>query len=150
MVLLNAGESVVKQGPVTRINPKGTRDGTLTLTNQRLLFEARVPEGPQGEPIIKTTINAPLRKVKNATVSGAGNARLEIELPEQRVLFQTPEAQPWLDAIVQARANAPPPVPGAGKGGGGGGAPAVVLRCRYCGTLNPPTVGKCTSCGAPI
>jgi hypothetical protein len=82
-----------------------------------------------------------------------GRARLELELPQQRALFETPDAEAWLGVITQARASAPPPPPGGGggrAGGGAGGAPAVMLRCRYCGTLNQPTVTKCASCGAAI
>ncbi|MCI4330691.1 MAG: hypothetical protein L3K19_02445 [Thermoplasmata archaeon] len=156
-MLLNGGEAVLKTGPVTRVNPQGNRDGVLTVTNQRVVFEARVPEGPQGQPIVRTTIDAPLHRLKNAlTIKPTlGRARLELELPQQRALFETPEAEVWLGVITQARAAAPPPPAGAGggpgrAGGGGGGAPAVMLRCRYCGTLNPPTVTKCSSCGAAI
>ena len=153
MVLLNSGESIVRQGPVVRINPQGEREGVLTLTDRRLLFEAHVPEGPQGQPIVRTTIDAPLRRIKNAGIVPGKEAggRLEIELPQQRALFRVPDANGWLQAIVQARANAPAP-PAGGQGGPAAApaAPSVMLRCRYCGLLNSPTVGKCTGCGAPI
>jgi hypothetical protein len=153
-MLMNAGEAVLKQGPVVRVNPQGNRDGVLTVTNQRVVFEAHVPEGPQGQPIVRTTIDAPLHRLRNAEVvkPTLGRARLELELPQQRALFETSEAEAWLGVVTQARASAPAPVPGTAPGhpGGGGGAPAVMLRCRYCGSLNPPTVTKCASCGAGI
>lgn len=155
-MLLESGESILKQGPVTRVNPQGNREGVLTVTNQRVVFEAHVPEGPQGQPIVRTTIDAPLHRLRNAeTVKPTlGRARLELELPQQRALFETPEADAWLAVVTQARAAAPPPPPGGGggrgPGRGGPAAPAVMLRCRYCGSLNPPTVTKCASCGAGI
>jgi hypothetical protein len=157
-MLLDPGEAIVKQGPVTRVNPQGNREGVLTVTNLRVVFEAHVPDGPQGQPIVRTTIDAPLHRLRNALLvkPTLGRARLELELPAQRALFETAEAESWLAVVTQARSSAPPPAPGAGagagggRGGGGGGAPAVMLRCRYCGTLNPPTVTKCTSCGAGI
>ena len=164
MVLLNPREAIVKQATVHRINPQGTREGVLTLTNFRLVFEAHIPQGPLGGGVVRTTIDAPLGRIRNATLSkpALGRARLEIELPQQVGVFQTDDAEGWLQAILEARSTAPAdpggmggsggrPGPGGPRwGGGGGGAPAVVLRCRYCGTLNPPTATKCTSCGAPI
>jgi hypothetical protein len=183
MVLLNAGETILRQAAVTRINPQGSRDGTLTLTNQRLVFEAQIPGGLGSPSITRTTINAPLGIVRNASVPKPllGASRLEVELPQQVGLFQLDDADGWYQALAQARAAAPPMPPGAGmgprmgpgmgprrgmgpgggmgggmRGGMGGGwggapsAPAVVLRCRYCGNLNPPTATKCESCGAGI
>lgn len=147
-MLLDPGESVVKQGPVRRINPQGTREGLLTLTDRRIVFEAHVPRGPQGEPIVRTTIDAPLRRIRNAELvrPGAGAPRFEVELPAQRALFETAEAEAWLALLVKARAAAPAPLPT----GGAPAPPAVVLRCRYCGSLNPPTASRCASCGAAI
>jgi len=193
MVLLNPGETIVRQAAATRVNPQGTRDGTLTLTNQRLVFEAEIPGGIGSPAVTRTTIDAPLFRIRNASVPKPllGKPRLEVELPQQVGLFQVDDADGWYQAIAQARAAAPPPPPGAGIGGGpgmgggpgrgpggrpwmgprgrgmggwrgpgggmgggpgGGGpaAPAVVLRCRYCGNLNPPTATKCESCGAGI
>lgn len=151
MVLLNPGETVVKQANVVRLNPQGTRPGVLTLTNHRLVFEAHVPRGPMGGPIVRTTIDAPLGRIRNAGAPGA--TRLQIELPMQVGVFETPEAAAWLQAITEARSHAPPAMggPGGPLGPGAPGMPpAVVLRCRYCGLLNQPTVTKCTGCGAPI
>ena len=149
-MLLNAGERVIRQGAVLRINPQENRQGTLTLTDQRLVFEAQVPKGPQGQPIVRTTIDAPLRRIKNAgVVPGAdGSPSLEVELPQQRGLFKVPDPNGWLQAIVQARAAAPPPPAGPGAPAASG-APTVMVRCRYCGLLLPATASKCTGCGAP-
>ncbi|MCI4340113.1 MAG: hypothetical protein L3J73_02430 [Thermoplasmata archaeon] len=157
MVLLNPGETVVKEANVVRLNPQGARPGVLTLTTHRLVFEAHVPAGPMGGPIVRTTIDAPLGRIRNA--GAPGGSRLQIELPMQVGIFQTPEAEAWVQAITEARSRAPPGMGGMGGMGGPGGRggpggpgmpPAVVLRCRYCGLLNQPTVTKCTGCGAPI
>ena len=179
MVLLNAGESVVRQGNVVRLNPQGARPGALTLTNRRLIFEAQLPEGPMGGPMVRTTVDAPLGRIRNALAPAPD--RLQIELPMQVAMFQLSDAPAWLQAITEARSHAPPDAGGPmgpggpggrggpggpgrfggrggpggfpGRGGGPGGPgmpPAVVLRCRYCGLLNQPTVTKCTGCGAPI
>jgi hypothetical protein len=182
MVLLNPGESVVRQANVVRQNPQGNRAGLLTLTNRRLVFEAQIPQGPGGGPVVRTTIDAPLFRLRNATTAKPmlGRARLEVELPQQVGVFEVDDADAWVAAITQARAAAPPPPPGAmgpmgrgpgpmgrgpgpmgrgpgpmGRGPGPMGrgppaAPAVMLRCRYCGLLNQPTESKCTGCGAPI
>ncbi|MFI5417559.1 MAG: hypothetical protein ACHQ2Y_01490 [Candidatus Lutacidiplasmatales archaeon] len=147
-MLLAAGEVVVLQGPVTRWHPEGTRPGVLTLTNQRLVFEAQFPGDSGGGATVRTTIDAPLARIRNAgLVPAAGGApQLEVELPKQRGIFRTPEAAAWLAAISKARSTAP----AFGGGPGATGAPAVMLRCRYCGNLNPPTSTKCGSCGAGI
>src|SRR5215472_16237710 len=120
-MLLNSGESILKQGPVTRVNPQASRQGVLTVTNQRVVFEAHVPEGPQGQPIVRTTIDAPLHRLRNAELvkPTLGKPRLELELPQQRALFETGEADVWLGVITQARSAAPPP-PAGGSGGGRG------------------------------
>ncbi len=175
MVLLNPGESVVKQANVSRQNPQGPRPGVLTLTNQRLIFEVQLPAGAGG-PATRTTIDAPLGRLRNVAATAA--TRLEIELPMQVGLFEIPDAAGWLQAITEARSHAPaagPPgvggrggpgrlfgrggpggPPGAGGlfGTGGPGAPAsppaVALPCRYCGHVNEPATAKCSSCGAVL
>ena len=150
MVLLNGGETVLKTATVTRHNPQGSRTGVLTLTNHRLIFEAQIPQGPMGAPMVRTTIDAPLFRIRNAEVlrSTFGGARLQVELPMQVGVFETPEADAWLQMISQARSAMPRPAgPGAAAPAA---APSVVLRCRYCGNLNAPTLTKCTGCGAPI
>ncbi|HEY6237723.1 MAG TPA: hypothetical protein VIZ68_00860, partial [Thermoplasmata archaeon] len=122
MVLLNSGETVLRQAAVTRINPQGTRDGTLTLTNQRLIFEAQIPGGLGGPDLTRTTVDAPLFRIRNAAVPKPllGKPRLEVELPQQVGLFQLDDADGWYQALAQAKAAAPPPPPGAGLGPGMG------------------------------
>src|SRR5271170_4458707 len=118
MVLLNPGESVLKQANVTRQNPQGPRPGVLTLTNQRLIFEVQLPAGAGG-PATRTTIDAPLGRLRNVTVPGG--TQLEIELPMQVGVFEIPDAAAWLQAITEARSHAPPAGPPGGGDRGGPG-----------------------------
>jgi hypothetical protein len=162
MLPLNPGEAVVRQATVTRQNPQGARQGELTLTNHRLVFEVHLPPGPQGGGV-RATIDAPLARIRNVSSPGAG--RFQVDLPMQVGIFEAPDAAAWVQAIGEARSHAPHPpgppgAPGAHgpPGPGGPGRPNVVSappppppprRCVYCGFPNATVGAKCPQCGAP-
>jgi hypothetical protein len=136
----------VRQAPAEWILPQGRRVGTLSLTSQRLVFE-----GPGRGPNAGGTrsVEVPIGRLRSAEVTGTGGGpALEVDLPQQRAVFRIAEPAAWATAIAQARGSGgAPPAPVAPPPPA---APAVVLRCRYCGTLNQPTVTRCVSCGAGI
>jgi hypothetical protein len=170
MVNLEAGESVVKAGPVRWVGREGERPGVLTLTNHALVFEGPVPERPPGAglgpgpmrrrawaaqrgagpPVLVAGIlRIPLWRCRGAAaIPGPSGSDLGIQLLQRSIVLRTTEADAWAPAIRKARASAPPPPPGM-TGGAGAGAPAN-LHCDYCGRLSPPASLKCVNCGAPF
>ncbi len=168
MVALEAGESVIKSGPVRWVGREGERPGVLTLTNHAIVFEGPVPQRPPGaamgpgpmrrrawagQPmaappvLVQGALRIPLWRCRGAaSIPGPSGSDLGLQLLQRSILFRTNEADAWALAIRQARASAPPPPPGMmGRGGG----PAN-RHCDYCGRLSPSRSVKCTSCGAPF
>jgi len=127
MVDLRPGEAVVKEGNVVRQNPQGPRPGVLTLTNHRLIFEVHLPQGPGG-PVVRRTIDAPLGRIQN--VAALDGSRLQVQLPMQVGVFESPEAAEWVRVITEARSHAPPGggMPGGPRGPGGPGGPGAAGR----------------------
>lgn len=176
MVNLSPGESVQRTNPVTWITPGGPREGVLSLTNQGIIFEGPVPpQGPMGRgpmrpgmgmrgppggfrggmsprgppPLSEGVLRIPFWRCRNASVAASPQGtRLQLELLQRTLFFQTPEPEAWAASINQLRANAPPPPPGAMGGGMGGRAPQP--RCDYCGNLSAVGATKCEHCGAPF
>ena len=172
---LLAGESQLRTANVVWAGPEGPRPGTLTLTNQALIFEGPVPQGPPGprpgpfrgppgrfgpprgfgapgpgRPMLAPgVLRIPLWRCRQAVVRpGPEGNVLEVDLLQRSPIFRLPEPEAWAAAINQARATAPPPPPGAMGGGPGGPGRAPMPRCEYCGNLSPTGSPKCTSCGA--
>ena len=162
MGTLEAGETLVRAGPVTWVGPPGPRPGRLSVTDRALLFEGPIARRPRpgepgfgmGRPIVEPgELRIPLWRCRNAAVAqGPRGPVLEVELLARRVFFRCEDAPAWAVAINQARARAPPPPPGALErarpGGPGGGRPMV--RCEYCAHLNVAAAAKCETCGAPF
>ena len=170
MVTLEAGESVIKTGPVKWVGREGERPGVLTLTNHALLFEGPIPQPPPGAAagpgpmrrrawaaeraagppvLVPGTLRIGLWRCRGAAaIPGPAGSDLGIELLQRSLLFRTTEAEVWAPAIRQARASAPPPPPGVRGMGRRGSAPN--RPCDYCGRSSPPRSTRCESCGAPF
>lgn len=168
------GEILLRTGPVVWTPPQGPpRSGTLSLTNQALLFEGPVPwgggpGGPRGpmmgprRPMMRPGFGArpgmgpgllriPLWRCRGAAVvNGPNGAGLNVQLLQRQLFFTLAEPEAWAAAITQARASAPPAPPGA-LGGGPAGAPhGAMPRCEYCGQLSQAAATNCEHCGAPF
>jgi len=167
MVALEAGEVVIKTGPVRWAGREGERPGVLTLTNHALIFEGPVPQFGRGggrgagpmrgrawaasgagpPPLAPGTLRIPLWRCRGAAaIPGPSGSDLGIQLLRRSFLLRSSEADAWAPAIRQARASAPPPPPGM-LGTGGAGTP---LHCEYCGRPSPAGSTRCSSCGAPL
>lgn len=171
MVTLEAGESVIKTGPVRWVGREGERPGMLTLTNRALVFEGPVPQFPpgagagqgpmrrrlwagpasQGPPTLaEGTLRIPLWRCRGAAVlPGRSGSDLGIQLLRRGFVLRTNEAEAWAPAIRKARESAPPPPPGA-IGVRGPGRGATPVHCDYCGRTSPAGSLKCATCGAPF
>jgi hypothetical protein len=167
-VELQPGETVIHSAQVVWLGGPGPRPGTLTLTNQALIFEGPVPTAPPGANPNAPSVLAPgVRRIPlwrcreaKSSPGPAGGPRLELDLLQHSIFFRVPDPQAWATGVNQARANAPPAPPGAMAGGGGGGGGtsgaaiaarrAAMPRCEYCGNLSPPMATHCKSCGAPL
>lgn len=144
-------------------------EGTLYLTNLRMLFEAKIGKGSSGASAA-TLMNVHLSYVTNVIVASPmlGRAILQVETTKGVFSFKTKNAQIWSDQIAGARARAPPPpkpprtaappppVPGASPQPvvihlhQDAVQPSIFLHCTHCGTLNPVGTSRCTSCGASL
>jgi len=168
MVTLEAGETVIKSGPVRWVGREGERSGVLTLTNHALLFEGPIPQpppeagpGPMGRrawvarragppTLVPGTLRIPLWRCRGAaSIPGPSENDLGVQLLRRSFLLRTTDADAWAPAIREARAHAPPPPPGMMIPGVAGGASAPV-HCDYCGRTSPAGSDRCQSCGAPF
>lgn len=169
MVALEAGESVIKTGPVRWVGREGERPGVLTLTNHALIFEGPIPQWPPGggmapgpmrrrawaaqrtgpPALAPGTLRIPLWRCRGAAaIPGPAGSELGVQLLQRSFVLRTAEADAWAPAIRQARASAPPPPPGFGGLGRLGG--AANLHCDYCGHSSPAGSTRCRACGAPF
>jgi len=152
-VVLRSAYAVADPGDKSERPPKGP--GVLYVTNQRIIFEARVPRKGltrRSFSETETQLDTPLTDVRNASVRRArvGRPRLVLELPHGRPTFDVLVPDEWTASIAQAK-RAMPPLSG----------PAwqtvhtierqvVKVRCRFCGSLGNEVDGRCPSCGAPL
>jgi hypothetical protein len=155
---LDAGERVLKTGPVVWVTPQGGRSGVLSITDRAMIFEGPVPPpdpnrrpGAPRPPGPVTLVQGQMRigfwRCRNASVSGgAGGGMLDLELLRRHIFFQVADAPSWAAVINEARLHAPPGPPGAMGGPGGSRQP----RCEFCGNLSPAGSTRCESCGAPF
>lgn len=170
-MLLQPGEQVVFSEQVETGAGATRHEGTLYLTNSRILFEAKIGKGSSGAPVA-TLMNVHLSYVTNVIVASPmlGRAVLQVETTKGVFSFKTKTAQVWNDQIAGARARAPPPpppkpprtatLPPAALGASpqpfvihlhqDAVQPSVFLHCTHCGTLNPSGTTRCTSCGASL
>jgi hypothetical protein len=164
-MLLQPSEQMVYSEQV-ETGPGGTKhEGTLYLTNRRLLFERAAGKGPAG-PV--TLLNAHLSTVTNVLVHSPmlGKALLQVETKSGTFSFRTKSAGVWSQQIVNARSLAPPPPPKTPRAPAPtSGAtqpiviqlhqenapPSVFLHCTHCGTMNAADGStRCKSCGASL
>jgi hypothetical protein len=167
-MLLNPKEQLIFSEQVETGSGATRHEGTLYLTDSRILFEGKVSQGTFGGAVPVTLMNVSLSSVSNVMVSAPviGRALLQIETNKGAFSFRTKSAQIWSDQITGARSRAPPPPPPrltrpqTPQPSSGqpivihlrqdNAQPAVFLHCRYCGTLNQSGTGRCTSCGAAL
>lgn len=170
-MLLQPGEQAVYSELVETGAGATRHEGTLYLTNSRILFEAKIGKGSAGAAPA-TLMNVHLSYVSNVIVASPmlGRALLQIETTKGVFSFKTKAAQVWSDQIAGARARAPPPPPpkpprtvvSSTSAAGGmpqpvvihlhqdSAQPSVFLHCTHCGTLSPSGTSRCTSCGASL
>ncbi len=168
-MLLNPDEQMIFSEQV-ETGPGGTtHEGTLHLTNSRLVFEAKVGKGHLGGSVPVTLMNVHLSSVTNVLFQKPmmGRPLLQIETTKGAFSFRTKNAQTWSDQIASARSRAPPPPPpkptrsplhppsGSSQPiviqlQQDKAPPSVLLHCTHCGTLRPAGTSRCTSCGAAL
>ncbi|MCI4330508.1 MAG: hypothetical protein L3K19_01505 [Thermoplasmata archaeon] len=183
-MLLSRGESLIIQES-SRLISSGGVGGTLILTNQRLVFEAKTGGGLLAGNSGVTVVNLELERIWNLHASvarfdvpGLSRHTLTVESSAGRHSFGVADPARWGNAIGEARAARPaippppppppppqsfPPPPPHGSGSpvivhvltsqpppAAPSVPAIMIRCRYCGAISPPTLSKCPSCGASI
>jgi hypothetical protein len=163
MPLLGPGESAL----LTERTESGSgRDGVLTLTTSRLVFEAKRKQGlvhqlVRGEQLA-TLVDLRLDQISNIHRDKPllGRASLRVDALGKSFRFLVRDAEVWMSGIAQARQRVPPT--------GYPGAPVIVnvqaaapqapvqafLHCRFCGALAPAgSLGpgmRCPSCGAAL
>lgn len=162
MVALEAGETIVRTGPVVWVGAAGPRPGTLSVTSHALVFEGPIPRPMQGGPpgagrrpvtFVPGELRIALWRCRTASAAnGPRGPLLEIELLARKLFFRADDVEGWVRSINGARATAPPAPEGALAGmrtppGPGAGA---MPRCEFCGHLNAAGSLKCQSCGAPF
>jgi hypothetical protein len=142
------------------------RDGVLTLTTQRLVFEGQKKQGlvtqlVRGEKLV-ALVDLRLDQISNVHRDKPllGRASARIDALGHSYSFKVRDAEAWVAAIARTRQSVPPR--------GYPGAPVVVnvaapaasapiqayLHCRFCGALAPAgSLGpgmRCPSCGAAL
>lgn len=133
--------------------PKGP--GVLYLTNQRIVFEARVARkriGLRASAETEMQLDASLHELKNVTVrrGRVGRPRLVLELPRGRPSFDVLEPEAWTGTIAQAKRSLPPSSAPGWRTVHTIERQVVKVRCRFCGALGNEVDGRCPSCGAPL
>jgi hypothetical protein len=167
MPLLGPGEATV----LSERTESGTgREGVLTLTTMRLVFEGKRKQGVvhqlvRGEQLV-ALVDLHLDQVSNVHRDKPllGRASVRIDALGHSYSFKVRDAEAWANAIARARQSVPP----RSYPGGYRGAPVVVnvqaaaapppmqayLHCRFCGALAPAgSLGpgmRCPSCGAAL
>jgi len=152
-VVLRSAYAVAEPGDKSDRPPKGP--GVLYVTNQRIVFEARLPRRSLtrralGETV--TELDAPLSEVRNVAVrrTRVGRPRLVLELAHGRPGFDVLEPDGWTASIAQAKRSLPPATEPAWRTVHTIERQVVKVRCRFCGSLGNEVDGRCPSCGAPL
>jgi hypothetical protein len=125
------------------------------VTNQRLVFEARVAGrglGRRSTGETATQLEVPLHELRNVSVRRArvGRPRLVLEWAHGRPSFDVLEPDEWTATIAQAKRSIPPPPGPYGAAVHTIERQVVKVRCRFCGALGNEVDGRCPSCGAPL
>ena len=168
MPLLGPGEATILSEPT---ESGAGRDGVLTLTSWRVVFEGEAKQGlvtqiVRGKRLV-TLVDIRLDQLSNVHRDKPllGRPTLRIEGLGKNFTFRVRDADHWTNAIMSARQNIPAPY---ASPYGTHAAPVIVnvaapqaatpqtyLHCRHCGALQP-TGGPggqsvhCTSCGARL
>lgn len=172
MPLLGPGESTLLIEPTA----SGTgRDGILTLTSWRVVFEGEAKQGlvtqiVRGKRLV-TLVDLRLDQLSNVHRDKPllGRASLRIDALGHSYSFRVRDADAWANTIMRARQSIPAPYPSPYSAPyGGPPAPVIVnvaaptaappqtyLHCRHCGALQPTSGPSgqalhCTSCGATL
>lgn len=166
MPLLQPGEVVVQS---ERAESGKGRDGTLILTNRRVVFEGVAVQNivrtlVRGERTV-TLLDLHLSQLSNIHADRPliGRSRLRLESGGQNFSFKVRDADAWHAAVMKAYQRAAPPTPPPAYG-----PPVVVnvqasapvpspvqsyLHCTHCGSLMPSNSTKgmrCSNCGAAL
>jgi hypothetical protein len=160
-MLLQPGEVVRHTETVDMVDEDGRQQGTLFLTNQRVVFEGNVQQGILEGRVPVTILDSDLSAVSNAMVRNPmiGRPTLRVETRQGQYSFKTPDASRWVQAIADAKrkAVAPPPPPSSTSGPPlvvqvhqPSPAPTVYLHCTHCGSLSGAGAVRCASCGAAL
>lgn len=133
-----------------------SKEGVLTLTTKRLIFESRSGIFSRGTFV---NVDVSLANITNVTVEGRIAKKLCIQLRHgnypPRYEFDLPNPEEWQQSLLRALSA----VTAESQSGGAG--PSIIERevvvkeivkipCRYCGTLVSVTDTRCTNCGAPL
>jgi len=151
-VVLRSAYAVADSGDRSDAPPKGP--GVLYVTNQRLVFEARVSRrgiGRRASGDTESQLDVPLDQIRNVSVRRVrvGRPRLVVEVPHGRPTFDVLEPDGWAGTIAQAKRAYPPPA-AAWRTVHTIERQVVKIRCRFCGSLGNEVDGRCPSCGAPL
>ena len=152
-VVLRSAYAVADPGDESETTPKGP--GVLYVTNQRVIFEARVARrgvGRRSPGEMETQLEVTLHELRNVTVRRprVGRPRLVLELPRTRPSFDVLEPERWTGTIAEAKRTLPPPPGPFAASVHTIERQVVKVRCRFCGALGNEVDGRCPSCGAPL
>jgi len=158
MVLLQSGETPLRSGPAVVYTQGGPRPGTLTVTNQAIVFETSGAPPPNGEGWGagggpgRNEYRIGLYRVRQALgAKGPNGPVLQVNLLARVLYIGVDDIPAWAATLTAAQAHAPPPPPeDAARRAMRKGGPAPPIRCGYCTRLSPAGSIKCVSCGAPF
>jgi hypothetical protein len=138
--------------------------GTLTLSNQRLVFEVHVRTGIRkvsSRPVIEIRlehVQSTHGTPGEATESGRGVLQVQTSKGIDEFMVKGPED--WVEDISNAKLALPPPPEGAAprtqtinvhvhlSPAGVAPPPPARVRCPYCKSVYDESKGRCPSCGA--
>lgn len=111
MVILQAGEQIIKEEPVTMVRNGQTHSGgKLILTNARVIYEAIQKGGLFSAGSTTTVLDEPLDEVQNVSESKplikipfVSKNILMVEFPECRVDFAVKDPTTWTGSVIQTK-----------------------------------------------
>ncbi len=173
-MLLNDNEKIVFKEQSTKYKD---HDGTLYLTNQRLIFRTVVTEkqmfGLKERKIERLIINSSLENISDVSIekSFLGKPKtLDILFKDTTAKFSVDNAEVWKQKILSMKTKTSEKKDVAAQNvpnivvnvvSPQNAQPQIVqkeviekqvvkIRCRYCGTLVDEGVSTCPSCGAKL
>lgn len=165
-MILKPGERQLRKQDATYVRSKEEL-GTLTLTNERLVFEIYVKAGFRhavGRTVLEVLLDNLQSSQATPGTGGAGAApgSLQVQTAKGIDRFDLDRPEEWVEEISNAKL-ARPPVPGsapapapsitvnvnvAPTGGLPAPPPPIRVRCPYCRSVYDEAKGRCPSCGA--